>query len=296
MLDPTKYLHPLKAIDFVTIAYCIFMIVLVGIFGHKLNDRMYIIQVYLGCFLACIIFIFLRKINNAIIGFFTTLYPLILIIFFYELAGHQIHLFFNGFFDKYILLIENAIFSVHPTIWLERFNHPLVTDWMMFAYSGYVLLIPLTAGHLYITKKYRESENMVLSLLLSFFICYIIFSIFPVLGPRFVMADQYTVTYHSYIFKHITDLLEAKVMLYGGAFPSAHCSAATVMLILSYRYDRKLFYWILPVIITLYISTIYGRYHYPLDVVAGIITGITGIKLSLPVERLWRKFKTGTNN
>ena len=92
---------------------------------------------------------------------------------------------------------------------------------------------------------------------------------------------------------NIVELLENKAMLHGGAFPSAHCSAATVMLILSYKYDKKLYFLILPIIITLYISTMYGRYHYPLDVLAGIIAGIVGIKLSYPIEKLWGKI---TNN
>lgn len=284
-----KYASKLRVTDAVCISYCILMIIIISIFGCKLSDQFYIIKVYLGCILASIIFILLRKFDGRVLGFFTSFYPLILLIPFYEISGHQVHLFFDGFYDHYILMIENAIFPVHPTIWFEQFYHPVLSEWMMFGYSFYLLLLPITISWLYFTNKDSESKHLLLSLMISFFICYVIFSLFPALGPRIAMADQYTVEIKGYFFKTITNLLETNAMLHGGAFPSAHCSAATVMFVLSYKYDKRLFYWILPVIFTLYISTVYGRYHYPLDVLAGIIIGIGSIKLSYPVRRFWER-------
>ncbi|OQX91428.1 MAG: hypothetical protein B6D58_08190 [candidate division Zixibacteria bacterium 4484_95] len=287
-------LKKLRAIDAIIILYSLIMIVLNVSFGYRLNYQLTNVITYIGCISISIIFTALRvKFNMSIVKILSNLYPIILLIAFYEVSGFQIHIFFSGFYDSILLKIENALFTVHPTVWLQQFNHPLFTEWMMFGYSAYLLLLPFTVGWLFFKGSQKESENLVLSLLISFFICYIVFILLPVEGPRFVLADQYTVTFKGYFFMNIVELLENKAMLHGGAFPSAHCSAATVMLILSYKYDKKLYFLILPIIITLYISTMYGRYHYPLDVLAGIIAGIVGIKLSYPIEKLWGKI---TNN
>ncbi len=289
MANIKKQLSKLWFIDAVCLLYCIFMLIIISLFGGRLPDQLIILSTYSGCVAGIILCIFLRRFDNPIFKYLTSIYPLILLIPFYEIAGRQVHLFFNGFFDNYLLAIENAIFPAHPVIWFERFYHPLITEWMMMGYSLYLFLMPIILSWLYFTNKKKESQFMLSSLLLSLFFCYIMFSIFPVAGPRLIMTDLFGPPLEGYIFRAFTSQLEATAMLYGGAFPSAHCAAATVMLVLTYRYDRKLFYWILPILITLYISTVYGRYHYPIDVLVGIIVGIACIKLTHPARRLWGK-------
>lgn len=283
-------LKKLRPVDAIILLYSLLMLLLNLSFGYRLQYQLTIVMVYLACILFSLISIALRiKYNSPTIKLLSNLYPLTLLIAYYEVSGLQIHIFFNGFYDYILLNIENALFTIHPTIWLEQFNHPLVTEWMMFGYSTYLLLLPFTVGWLFIKGRQKESEHLLLSLIISFFICYIVFILLPVEGPRFVLAEQYTVTFKGYLFKIIAEFLETEAMLHGGAFPSAHCSAATVILILSYKYDKKMLLWISPIIITLYISTMYGRYHYPSDVIAGMIAGFSAIKLSHPVERLWGK-------
>lgn len=280
----------MRPVDALNLAYSFFMFVLILLLGASLEGQFQILIVYLGCIAFSLSFIILKlKVDTPLVRLLFNLYPLPLLIAYYEVSGQYIHLLFDGYYDHILLGLENFIFSVHPTIWLQQFSHPLLTEWMMFGYSVYLLLLPITVGGLYLRGMPKESEHMLLSLMISFFICYIVFFLIPVEGPRFAMADQYSVTLDGYMFKLLTSHMENNAMLHGGAFPSAHCAAATVMLSLSYKYDKKMFFWILPILITLYFSTIYGRYHYPSDLVAGIIAGAAGIKLSGTAQRLWRK-------
>jgi membrane-associated phospholipid phosphatase len=283
-------LRDFQPIDALILSYCLFMFILTGLFGIKLEKQQHVMLVYLGSILYVLFWVYIRRINKIrFFDFIINIYPLFMLTWFYEILGSQLHIFFRGFFDSILLKIENPLFAIHPTIWFQRWNHPLVTEWMMFGYTFYLMLIPITVCTLYLKKKFAESSHLTFSLLTTFIICYFGFILFPVEGPRFVLKSQYTVVYGGYFFKMIADLIEKNAMLHGGCFPSAHCAAATVMLLLSFKYYRKMFYWILPIIITLYISTVYGRYHYPIDVLAGIITGIIGIKLSYPLQRLWLK-------
>jgi membrane-associated phospholipid phosphatase len=66
----------------------------------------------------------------------------------------------------------------------------------------------------------------------------------------------------------------------GGNFPSPHCAAGTIMLIMLYKYNRKVYFVMLPIIILLYVSTVYGRYHFAMDGVTGIAAAFLVVWLS----------------
>jgi membrane-associated phospholipid phosphatase len=279
-----------QPIDVLLIAYSILMLLLVGLFGARLEKFEHILLVYVASIFYTLFWVYVRLYGKSkIVDYLVTIYPLIALIWFYEISGDQIHLFFPSFFDHIFVSIENSIFPVHPTVWFQRFNNPLLTEWMMFGYVFYLLLIPITASVLFFKNRRDESNHLILSLMITFFLCYIGFVLLPVEGPRFYLKSQYSVVFHGYLFKMLADMIEKNAMLHGGCFPSAHCAASTVMLLLSFKYDKKLFYWISPIIITLYFSTVYGRYHYPLDVVGGMIIAIIGIRLSYPLAAWWAK-------
>ena len=52
----------------------------------------------------------------------------------------------------------------------------------------------------------------------------------------------------------------------GGAFPSSHVSVSTVVLLMVWYHDRRLGYFLAPIVAGIYVATVYGRFHYALDV------------------------------
>ncbi len=289
----SRFFETASPVDVLIIVYSLFMIILISAFGGHLNDRQTIYSAYAACIATAVLSVFIRSARHSrIIEYFSLIYPLALLIIFYEISGYHIHLFFAGFYDRILVGFENLIFPVHPTVWFQRWNHPLITEWMMFGYSFYLLLLPITVSWLFFRKKKAQSHHMLLSLIIAFFICYIGFFLFPIEGPRYFLRDLYTVEFTGYFFKSITDLIEGEAMLHGGCFPSAHCAAATVMLLLSFRYDKLLFVWTAPIIITLFTATVYGRYHYPSDFAAGFIVGLAAVRLATALQNYWdRKIK-----
>jgi membrane-associated phospholipid phosphatase len=61
----------------------------------------------------------------------------------------------------------------------------------------------------------------------------------------------------------------------GGAFPSAHVSGALVVGLVAWRRQRRLALALTPVIAGIVVATVYGRFHYALDTVAGLALGVT---------------------
>ena len=54
-------------------------------------------------------------------------------------------------------------------------------------------------------------------------------------------------------------------------FPSLHVGISFVVWLYAYRNSRRLFLVLSPLILSLWVSTVYLRYHYLIDCIAGLI-------------------------
>jgi membrane-associated phospholipid phosphatase len=85
----------------------------------------------------------------------------------------------------------------------------------------------------------------------------------------------------------MTRWVERFGQLHGGAFPSPHCAAGTVMVYYCARYHRRFSYFVIPLVISFMAGALYGRYHYFTDVIAGIAVAIIAIWVTPSLDRLW---------
>jgi membrane-associated phospholipid phosphatase len=198
--------------------------------------------------------------------------------FFYQIAGELQDTIVSGWKDEQLLRLEYAIFGTETSLVLQRFVSPIVTEGMMFAYVVYVPLLPLIGYICYRKGGVNATRHYFFVLMLAYVGCNLGFILFPVASQMYHRPEFYTVPLDGGFFTWCTEWMRNNVHYPGGSFPSAHCAAATVMLGMSYRYARKVFFVILPTMILLYISTVYGRFHYIWDMIAGIMLGIAVIK------------------
>jgi membrane-associated phospholipid phosphatase len=70
-------------------------------------------------------------------------------------------------------------------------------------------------------------------------------------------------------------------------FPSLHTAHTTVALAYARRFHRVAFLAFLPIALGLYVSTVYLRMHYVVDVAAGFATAALAIALGPWVNRRW---------
>ncbi len=122
----------------------------------------------------------------------------------------------------------------------------------------------------------RGLETLVRRIALAWALCFTAFVVFPVLGPRFVDAPAQEALLGDGPFGALALFNQRYGMLHGGAFPSAHIAASVIALgALSLR-QRVLF---LPLVLAIFVSVVALRYHYRIDVVAGIAVGLGAIAL-----------------
>jgi membrane-associated phospholipid phosphatase len=191
--------------------------------------------------------------------------------------------------DDLVLDFEQYVFGVQPTLWIEKYTTPSLTEWMMFSYVVYIPLYPILCGIIYYKHGEAPMEEYFFTLGFTNILCDIGFILFPVAGPMHWIRHLYTVPLDGYLWTTLGEFLRTHLLYAGGSIPSPHAAAATIMWVMAFRYHRPTFWVISPIIVSLFVSTFYGRYHYPTDAVAGIALAELSLRLVPFVAHEWNR-------
>jgi membrane-associated phospholipid phosphatase len=203
-------------------------------------------------------------------------------------AVDKLQLILHGrWLDEYVLDGEQYVFGVQPTLWLQHMTTPALTEWMMFAYVFYLPMYPVLCGIIYYLRGDLAMEDYFFTLGFTNILCDLGFILFPVAGPIATIGNLYTVPLKGYLFTWFGELMRANVHYVGGTIPSPHAAAATIMWIMAYRYHRPSFYVLTPIVLTLYVSTFYCRYHYVTDAVVGVAVAFVALAIAPKLMKGW---------
>ncbi len=217
-----------------------------------------------------------------------TFLPILIIPVIFDSLGDLIPWIRPRYFDDVLIRIDHGLFGVHPTVWIERFIHPMLTNLLQIAYSSYYF-IPISLGILLaVRKKHKDFDEAVFGIVLCFYLSYIGYLLVPAIGPRFTLEHMQTMDFReSPIAVAIQNILNRLENTKTDAFPSGHTAVALMTLYYAWKCKEKVLFWILlPVVSALVISTVYLRYHYVIDVVAGILLVAVTIYLAPRVYKL----------
>lgn len=287
------------------IFYCGLTFLIILFYNNLQNGYVYILAHII--FIAGIFFVahFSQK-PYTFMWHFHNWYPWIGVWATYKWMENFIFLIFpvGTFFDLVLIHFEAVIFGFQPAIWLaETFSAPLIIEYMHFAYWSYYLYIPIGGLMLYNREQMSYFHKFIVTLLIGFFISFSIFVLFPVAGPRFGFVEAGLLSFEEthwqgegYFFTHFVSFLIHNGALQGGAMPSSHCSTAIIFLVTVCRFSpKKLFPIALIIVTSMWISTIYGRYHYVVDVIAGIGIGIFALLVTPQLYRFWGNLRRYTH-
>jgi membrane-associated phospholipid phosphatase len=219
--------------------------------------------------------------------------PIFFVIVIYELLGGIIP-YLRPDVDVLLMNIDRAFFGVHPTIWLERLFVPWLTNILALAYASYYFIPVVLIIILYFWGKEEEFSVTICTLLLGYYLSFVGYITMPTIGPRFTLASLQHLPLEGRCIAgsviHILNVVEGPKM---DCFPSGHTQITLISLWFAFAYRRPLFAIYLPISILLIFSTVYLRYHYVIDVIAGF--AFAGITLLLG-PRLWAWWVTGVTD
>jgi len=186
--------------------------------------------------------------------------------------------------DAMLLRWDRALFGTTPSILLDPFVTGWFTQVMVIAYFMHLVLPPVM-GLIW----YRRDLIVFRQFLLSVLVCGIIgtqgYVLVPAIGPGIAFPSMYRHALSGSVYTNITGLMDSARAL-RDVFPSLHVAISTIVLWYAWRHSRTLFAIILPLVAANWLSTLYLRYHYVVDVIAGWITAAISIALAAWILRV----------
>jgi membrane-associated phospholipid phosphatase len=164
---------------------------------------------------------------------------------------------------------ESALFAGQPSLYLsERLAFVPLSEYLHFCYLSYAIVIPSVAAYWYVSGRRAAFGELLLMLSTVLLGSYLFFILLPVDSPYY-LAPRLGPPLSGHFFFDLAHQISARGGARGGAFPSAHVSGAVVVSLVAWRRQRRLAYLLVPITGSVMIATVYGRFHYVLDTLAG---------------------------
>lgn len=213
-------------------------------------------------------------------------YGLILIPALYtELAVLNIAVFNGHYFDAIVLGWEQTLFGGQPSRDLAQ-SMPFLplSELLHFSYISYYLIIYGPPLYLYMRGRRAEHQQLVFTLMLTFFAHYIFFIYFPVQGPRYIFAAPGGEISRGFFYGLAHRILEVGSSQ-GAAFPSSHVGVSFAQAALAFRLMPRVAPVVLLLSTGLAVGAVYGGFHYAIDALCGLAFGLLLFALAPGVAR-----------
>jgi membrane-associated phospholipid phosphatase len=226
--------------------------------------------------------------------------PFLLIVFIYEnmhdVAGQVMGYDFAEVMNRW----DIALFGIEPTIWAQRLHSPLVTDLFSISYALYFAEPLFIMFLLSLWDMRKEFRHMALGCTLTLLLGFTGYVFFPTSPPRYFIEhlfDNPARLHGIFLFQKLQGAWDGLSVISGGAFPSLHVGLSAIALIYAYRYRklnrtcRIIWYAYLPLVLSLWFSTIYLRHHWVVDIFAGWAVAIAGYFGAAGLMRVWGRLR-----
>lgn len=191
-------------------------------------------------------------------------------------------------YDRDLQAIDQWLFGVQPSVWLEQFHHPWLTE---IAFICYLLFFfwQLALGILLFARKNGDFADYLLRVIIFYMLSYILYIMVPAVGPRFDLAAQYTVDLEGVYFAERIRQIFIDIPMYRDCFPSGHTGLTLLVLFTAWQKRAYKFFGVMfPFAMMLIFSTVYCRFHYVVDLlcalpfIAGVVLVQRSLELGLP--------------
>ena len=232
-----------------------------------------------------------RRPANRVLDFLRHFYPVLLYTGFYRETGILNEMFTPTYLDPYFIWIEEWFFGFQPSLaFMQALPYLAFSELMYGAYFSYYIMIVGVGLALFLRDR-TQFFHYVSVVSFVFYCCYLLYIFLPVSGPRlfsrevdgFRLGAEYLAWGAAHplpaavtrgVFYRIITAIYAGFEPAGAAMPSSHVAVALTTVWFSYRYLPRIRHVHLVAAILLCASTVYCRFHYAVDIVAGIAIAV----------------------
>ncbi len=264
----------MRKIDIITFGFLSFLVAITIIFIRQIPDAYSLLSIYVFLIAGLSLLIYFRKkhTNRVVEIMYDLIFPIIAVLLIFDSMGGLIRYVNPATYDYLLIRLDYMIFKAYPTVFLERFTTPVITEVLQLAYTSYYFLPIVLGVTLKVKGSEREFDRTLFLILLCFFLSYVGYILVPAIGPRYVMDHLHKIELQGFFLRDsINGALNHLEGTKRDAFPSGHTAVSLVVLYLAYKFQKNLFWIFLPVVSALVVATVYLRYHYVVDVIGGIL-------------------------
>jgi len=192
--------------------------------------------------------------------------------------------------DPALIKIDQFLLSSQPAVFFQQYISKPLTDYMFFSYSMFFVYPMLLPAILYFRGNYSAFRKTLVSIIIAFYVGYIGYVIFPAVGPKYTLQYLFHTDLNGgMITNKLAFILDYNISAYTrrDCFPSLHNGITMLTLLFAFKYQCWFFYVLLPLATSLFISTLYLRYHYFIDMVAGYFLASLLFYLVPKIENYW---------
>jgi len=243
--------------------------------------------------------------NNKMWFIFTrNIYYLLIILFVYSQFQILIKAFRTIDYDNLLIKLDLYLLGENAGDYFVKYSSPILTEYLQIAYSLFYFLPVIVGWEIW----KRQEENLDLfarNIIFAYFFSYFLYLILPAIGPRFTIYN-FTKLSEDLPGLYLTKFLRWAINVGGGitndhlnptylvnrdCMPSGHTMITLVTIYYSFKLKTKVKSIILILGLSVIFATIYMRYHYFVDIIAGFVFGFISIWLEPYFNKIIRRIK-----
>ncbi len=267
--DPQLLLHVLWPIDKLFIAYATITGLLLTLAARRDPS---VLLVVLGHIAAIGLIFVLARYSSEIVQFLRHWYLLAYLPLCYKEIPYLVTKLGLRDADSILAYWDRLMWGTDPVFWLAGIQNRFLTEFLQIIYSMFIPGMAALGVLCWFRMPRTEFRRAGFLMAATFLISYLGYLVLPARGPRFMdYSLQYPALQGLWTFHFLQGVLDSLEGTQYDCFPSGHVAVVLVGCYLARRISPVVFLVFCTFATLIAVSTVYLRYHYVIDVLAGIV-------------------------
>ena len=259
-------------VDKLILAYFTFTSLMILAYWNRIPDAWFWLAWHV---VAVALLLFEIKRPNATTWFFRHWYPLPYVGSCYKEMAQLIPPIRHTDSDQWLANLDFRLWHANPTIWLERIYSPGLTEYLQIVYTLFIPAVLLVAFLLWWRRDYTNFQYYAFLIALGFLTSYVGYILVPARGPRFLLRHlEHIPLQGKWLFHSMQHTLDRLESAHYDCFPSGHTELTILAWWSTRMVSNRLFRVYFAYTPSIIFATVYLRYHYTIDVMAGAVLAL----------------------
>ncbi len=269
---PRETLTRFWAVDKLILAYFAFMVLMLAAWWDRIPGAAGLLAWHI---LGGALIVVEVKRPNPTSWIFRNWYPLLYVASCYKEMANLFPLARHAVYDSELAQLDQRLWGVQPALWLVHIQTPLLTEILQWIYTLFVPAVLLVPILLWRRGRYGDFQYYAFLISLGYLASYLGYVIWPARGARLFFPEfEHLPLRGLWLFQAMQSGLDRLESVAYDAFPSGHTELTILAWWSSRMLSKPWFGAYFTYTSGIIFATVYLRYHYTVDVIAGAMLSI----------------------